>query len=311
MKQEGARGSGPNLRIVALVAGAAVLLFAGVYFASASFQLDSYGRSADALEERLAAASTPIGVEAAAFESDPAAAEGLAAALADAASELQSVRDEARSLGAPPLAPNTGIEPHTRALAAHAESLIEYAGILVASAEFALGRAETFEEVATTLDGLQALSGEGMAVEEAERLVKGVRADFDSIVGRMHAEPPPQPVLYSNTHILWRLDDISEPLAEVENAIAARDTDRIERAFATYAEAADIDWQTQLAAHDREGKQALDAAARSVGEAAAAVGDAREPVDSLQQLLFLAAIVALVGAALSGFFALAQRNVAG
>ncbi|MDT8434867.1 MAG: hypothetical protein RQ731_08950 [Anaerosomatales bacterium] len=246
------------------------------------------------------ATSASLDAEVAGFLADPNAADDVTGPLDEARTEIENVRDGASALNVGALVPPGRHRAQAEAIADHAEALLIYVDLLDASARFAIERAEAFAEVAGALDGLRMLSGEGVEVEEAERVVADVRADFEEARVEMHSQTPSVPVLFSNTHVLWRIDELSAPLTEIEQSIAERDVDRIERAFEAYAASADVDWPSYLATPDREGQQSARVAVDAVVEAVTAYESAREAAGSVRQTLLLVALLAIVAAVLVG-----------
>ncbi|MBW6467932.1 MAG: hypothetical protein K0B85_02070 [Coriobacteriia bacterium] len=299
-----ARRTGPAV----LTAIAVVLALVAIYSGVTAFRVESYLARADSTEERVTETLATLGAEAAAFQTSPAAAERLSPQLRSWKDEFESLRAEALDTAVPALPFSGGTGEHADAIVDHLDATIEYVDLLAASSEFAVVRAEEFDEVVTALDRLSALSGDEIEVDEARTIVASVREDLGSAMDRMRGNPPPVPVLFSNTHLLWRLDEISDRLAEVEAGIVARDAEQIQSALGRYAELAGDDWTSFLIAQDHQGQQSLYVAAAGVREAAERVESTRERVSRARDIAFLVALVCLVAAIVIGFVVLSLRT---
>lgn len=299
-----ARRTGPAV----LTAIAVVLAVVAVYSGVTAFRVESYLARADSTEERVTETLVTLGAEAADFQTSPVVAERLSPQLRSWKAEFESLRAEALDPGAPALPFSGGTGEHADAIVDHLDATIEYVDLLAASSEFAIVRAEEFDEVVTALDRLSDLSGDEIEVDEARTIVASVRGDLGSAMDRMRDNPPPVPVLFSHTHLLWRLDEISERLAEVEAGIVARDAEQIQNALGRYAELAGDDWTSFLIAQDHQGQQTLYVAALGVREAAERVESTREGVSRARDIAFLVALVCLVVAIVIGFVVLSLRT---
>ena len=299
-----ARRPGPAV----LTAIAVVLAVVAVYSGVTAFRVESYLARADSMEERVTETLVTLSAEAADFQTSPVVAERLSPQLRSWKAEFESARREALDLGAPALPFSVDTGEYTDAIVDHLDASIGYVDALAASSEFAIVRADEFDEVVTALDRLSDLSGDEIEVDEARLIVASVREDLGSAMDRMRDNPPSVPVLFSNTHLLWRLDEISEQLAEVEAGIVARDAEQIQNALGRYAELAGDDWTSFLMAQDHQGQQALNVAALGVRNASERVASTREDVARVRDITFLIALVCAVAAALTGFGVLALRR---
>lgn len=321
MKQRDAGESRGRMWLGAVIA--LVLLSVALVLMVAAYQLDAYDARAEALDNRLALSRTTLDAEVGAFVSvssahgqgeehsaDLTAVHESVAALKTARFKLETIRTDTTGLVPPKLAPLERAGDMREALITRTDALAEYNGTLLASAEFAVDRTEAFAAIANTLDTLQKLSDEGVTIEQAEQLVRDVRVEFDASLGRMRAGSAAAPVLYSNTQVVQRLDEISAALAEIEGAIVARDQARIDAAFQSYVALVETDWLARLALNSDEGLQVIDRAALAADDAVEAYQRAREDVDQARQMLFLGGLVALIAALATGVRAVLLREAA-
>ncbi|MBN1193430.1 MAG: hypothetical protein JXA36_07045 [Coriobacteriia bacterium] len=311
MKQHDAEPSRGQSGINAVIA--LILVAVAVALMVAAFQLDSCATRAEVLDARLEAARAILDAEVGSFVSVSSAHDPTAEFSADLAAVYESVnslkalrnrlaviRSDVTELTMPTIVPSGRAGEMRQVLVERADALAEYNDMLLASAEFAVDRTEAFEAVANTLDTLQRLADEGVTIEQAEQLVRDVRADYDASLGRMRAGSSAAPVLYSNTQVLQRLEEISAALGEIEAAIVARDQGRIDAAFQSYVALVETDWLARLALNSDEGLQAIDRAALVADDAVETYQQAREDVDQARQLLFLGGLVTLIAALVFG-----------
>lgn len=319
MKLQDAGPSRGRRRVGAIVA--LVLLLVAVCLMVAAFQLDTYDARAEALDARLdlSRATLDAGVGSfvsvssardpdAEYSADLAAVHESVASLKTARSRLETIRSDASGLAMPRLVPSAGARRMRGALVARGDALAGYSETLLTSAEFAVSRTEAFEAIASTLDTLQKLADEGVTIEQAEQLVRDVRTSYDAALERMRAGSTASPVLYSNTQVLQRLEELSSALAEIEAAIVARDQARIDAAFQSYVTLVDTDWLARLALNSSDGLRAIDAATLADDDSADEFSAAREDVDAARQMFFLAGLVALIAALVVGARSLVLRD---
>lgn len=276
----------------------ALLLFAA-YCLAASFQIAAYARAADVLEKRLLDESTQVRIIAAEFTASPVAAEKIGPQLDKHAETVGQISGDIDDLALPFLAPYSSAAENKRALTAHAAALSDQVSQLSASAEYVNRRSTVFDDVEKALGGLGELS-EKTSIAGVRKVVRGVRSDLEAATERMRSETASSPVLYSNTHLQWRLSELTKRLREVESAVAKANVKRIEKSLEQYAEFLNSDWGVALVSHDRRGLQSLEAAAQEVQKAAEAAEEASVSASSAQYLLIAAALLSLVAAALLG-----------
>lgn len=319
MKLQDAGPSRGRRRVGAIVA--LVLLLVAVCLMVVAFQLDTYDARAEALDARLdlSRATLDAGVGSfvsvssagdpdAEYSADLAAVHESVASLKTARSRLETIRSDASGLAMPRLVPSAGARRMRGALVARGDALAGYSETLLTSAEFAVSRTEAFEAIASTLDTLQKLADEGVTIEQAEQLVRDVRTSYDAALERMRAGSTASPVLYSNTQVLQRLEELSSALAEIEAAIVARDQARIDAAFQSYVTLVDTDWLARLALNSSDGLRAIDAATLADDDSADEFSAAREDVNAARQMFFLAGLVALIAALVVGARSLVLRD---
>ncbi len=319
MKRSGGEPSTRHIRGGVIITLA--LAIAAVVLAVAAFQIDAFIGRAEAIDARLNLMRTTLDAEVGSFVSvssarepeaqysaDLAAVHESVAVLKTSRSKIETIRTDAAGLALPGLAPLGRTRTVRDALITRSDALAGFNETLLASAEFAVGRTQTLEAIARTLDTLQKLADEGVTIEQAEQLVKEVRVGFDATLEQMRTGSSSSPVLYSNTQVLQRLDELSAALAEIDAAIVARDQARIDAAFESYVALVDTDWLARLALNSGDGLQAIDAATRDDDGAAAEFAEAVDGADRMRQVLFLAALVAVIAALATGARAVMLRE---